>query len=241
MEASREVARRWLVKSIGIMLCVAVAAATLGLTLPALLHSEKRVWVIAPGRIIRGAWQDPRALQTIIERERIKTIVTLTAINRDDEKYVAQSRVVERMGVDWVIVPMHGSRGTLEQLASASDLVADAARQPVFFHCVAGHHRSSQVHAAYLIRHRGFTAPAAWKVVSELPWARPDAKSDEADRELIAAFASYQASINSRHEISRREGNDEDSPEIAGSTGGEAIRFDRTVGGSLCRLGSGKL
>ena len=116
---------------------------------------EKRVRVVVPGRLIRGAWQTPEALRSLIARERIKTIVTLTAINHDDPKYVGQAKVVAETGVSWVFVPMRGSRATLDQMVEAADLLADPQRQPVFFHCVAGHHRTSQAHAAYLIRHCG--------------------------------------------------------------------------------------
>jgi hypothetical protein len=149
--------------------------------------AEKRVVVVEPGRLVRGAWQRPWPLRRLMARERIRTIVTLTAINRDDIKYVRQARVVRDTGVAWVIVPMRGSRATLAQMAEAADLVADPERQPVFFHCVAGHHRSSLVHAAYLIRHRGCRAREAWDVVAALPWARP--RADGADRRLIEAFA----------------------------------------------------
>jgi hypothetical protein len=152
--------------------------------------AEKRVAVVVPGRLVRGAWQRPWPLRRLVARERIRTIVTLTAINRDDPKYVRQARVVRDMGVAWVIIPMRGSRATLEQMAEAADLVANPRRQPVFFHCVAGHHRSSLVHAAYLIRHRGYAAPKAWSVVAALPWARPG--DDGADRRLIEAFAATQ-------------------------------------------------
>jgi protein tyrosine phosphatase (PTP) superfamily phosphohydrolase (DUF442 family) len=151
---------------------------------------EKHVVTIVPGRLLRGAWQRPWPLRRIIARERIRTIVTLTAINRDDSKYVRQARVVRATGVEWIIIPMRGSRATLEQMAVAADLVADPQRQPVFFHCVAGHHRSSLVHAAYLIRHQGYSAGDAWRVVASLPWARPGA--DGADRCLIEVFAAAQ-------------------------------------------------
>jgi protein tyrosine phosphatase (PTP) superfamily phosphohydrolase (DUF442 family) len=151
--------------------------------------AEKRVVVVEPGRVVRGAWQRPWPLRRLIARARIRTIVTLAAINRDDPKYVRQARVVRDTGVAWVLIPMRGSRATLAQMAEAADLVADAKRQPVFFHCVAGHHRSSLVHAAYLIRHRGYAAREAWNVVAALPWARPGADADAADRRLIEAFA----------------------------------------------------
>jgi protein tyrosine phosphatase (PTP) superfamily phosphohydrolase (DUF442 family) len=157
--------------------------------------AEKRVREIIPGRLIRGAWQDPDALRKLIAREKIKTIVTLTAINRDDPKYVGQAEVVRQTRVDWIIVPMRGSRATLEQMAQAADLVADPDRQPVFFHCVAGHHRTSLTHAAFLIRHRGWSADRAWHAVAELPWARPAATADQNDRALIEEFARVQSSM----------------------------------------------
>jgi hypothetical protein len=157
--------------------------------------SAKRLRVVVPGRLIGGAWQSPGVLSRLIERERIKTIVTLTAINRDDPKYVSQSEVVSQTGVEWLIVPMRGSSATLDQMACAADLMADPARQPLYFHCVAGHHRTSLAHAAFLIRHAGYTAEQAWGVVAGLSWARPGSRSDENDRALIDEFARVQASI----------------------------------------------
>jgi hypothetical protein len=155
----------------------------------------RRLRVVVPGRVLGGAWQTPEALRDLIARQRIRTVVTLTAINRDDRKYVGQSRVVNATGVEWIIVPMRGSTATLDQMACAADLLADPARQPVYFHCVAGHHRTSLAHSAYLIRHAGYTAEQAWEVVAGLPWARPGAPADENDRALILEFARVQSSI----------------------------------------------
>lgn len=150
---------------------------------------EKRAVVVVPGKVVRGAWQRPGPLRAILDRERIRTIVTLTAINRDDPKYVGQERVVRETGVRWVIVPIRGSYATAAEMAEAADLLADPALQPVFFHCVAGHHRSSQVQAAYRIRHEGWSAARAWDEVAALPWARPGSGPDGEDRRLIEQFA----------------------------------------------------
>lgn len=158
---------------------------------------EKRVHVIRPGQLVRGAWQRSSPMRRIIDREGINTIVTLTAINQTDEKFIDQKEVVEDKGIDWIIIPMRGSRATMEQMAIAADLLADPKRQPVYFHCVAGHHRTSLAHAAYLIRHEGYTAEQAWEVVSGLEWARPDAPPDQNDRFLIEEFARTQASLTS--------------------------------------------
>jgi protein tyrosine phosphatase (PTP) superfamily phosphohydrolase (DUF442 family) len=151
---------------------------------------EKRVAVVIPGRIIRGAWQSPSPLRRLLARERIKTILSLTAINQDDPKYVQQAKVVREMGVAWAFVPIHGSYATVAQMEQAADILADPARQPIFYHCVAGHHRSSQAQAAYRIRHDGWSASRAWDEVAALPWARPD--TDLEDHRLIEAFASAQ-------------------------------------------------
>lgn len=148
---------------------------------------EKKVRVISSGRLVRGAWQKSWPLKRLIDREGIRTIVTLTAINRDDPKYVMQDRVVRQTGVDWVIVPMRGSTATLDQLAEAADLLADPDRQPVFFHCVAGHHRTSLAHAAYRIRHEGWSASQAWEELLTFPWTNPE--RDARDRRLIEKFA----------------------------------------------------
>jgi protein tyrosine phosphatase (PTP) superfamily phosphohydrolase (DUF442 family) len=156
---------------------------------------EKRVRVIVAGRLVRGAWQRPGPLRHVIAREGIKTIVTLTAINSTDSKFLDQQQVVKEMGIDWVIIPMRGSRATAEQMALAADILADSRRQPVFFHCVAGHHRTSLAHAAYLIRHEGRTAEQAWQAISQLPWARPDSVVDRNDRFLIEEFARVQRSL----------------------------------------------
>lgn len=148
---------------------------------------SKRFAPVVPGRIYRGAWQCPRPLERILRREQIRTVVTLTAINRDDPKYVRQAEVLGRLGIAWRFVRVHGSYMTLAQMAQAADLLADPALQPVFYHCIAGHHRSSQAQAAYRIRHDAWSAGRAWAEVAALPWARPDA--DASDRGLIEAFA----------------------------------------------------
>ena len=148
---------------------------------------EKRFAVVVPGKIYRGAWQRPIPLRRILTRERIKTVLTLTAINRDDPKYVDQAPILASLGIDWRFVRIHGSYATVAQMAEAADLLADPRLQPIFYHCIAGHHRSSQAQAAYRIQHDGWAADRAWAEVAALPWARP--KTDLGDHRLIDAFA----------------------------------------------------
>lgn len=182
-----------------VLVALGVGTAALGVGTAALAVwsgvRERRVQVVDPGALVRGAWQSPAALRSIIAREKIKTIVTLTAINADDPKYVEQAKVVADSRVGWRLVPMRGSSATLDQMAQAADLLAEPALQPVFFHCVGGHHRTSLVHAAYLIRHRGRSAEQAWKAIEALAWTRPEAVADRRDRALIVEFARAEHTI----------------------------------------------
>ncbi len=152
----------------------------------------RRLAVVVPNQVYRGAWQSPKALRHLITSHHIRTIMTLTAISVDDPKYVAQKPVVDATGLTWVIVPMRGSTATPAQLEEAADLIADPARRPVFFHCVGGHHRSNLVQMAYRIRHEGWDADQAWEEVRAFPWTRPEADADQRDRALINAFAATQ-------------------------------------------------
>jgi protein tyrosine phosphatase (PTP) superfamily phosphohydrolase (DUF442 family) len=206
-------------------------------------RAEKRVRVVIPGLLVRGAWQDPDVLRRLIARERIKTIVTLAAINRDDSKFVSQAKVVSETGVRWIIVPMRGSTATLAQMARAADLLADPALQPVFFHCVAGHHRTSLAHAAYLIRHRGWTAQSAWEAMANLPWARPAAAADQRDRALIEEFANVQGLLTPTAAEGRREVHDDDEDTIAQNCrlGLAAGRGTLALRPLVCGLGPGNL
>lgn len=177
--------RTWIKTTLG---SVAASASLYGTWQFRDVFFEKRFAVVVAGRIYRGAWQEPIPLKRILSRERIKTVVTLTAINRDDPKYIGQARVLEPLGIDWRFIPIHGSYASVEQMAQAADLLADPRLQPIFYHCVAGHHRSSQAQAAYRIHHDGWSAGRAWAEVAALPWAKP--KTDLGDHRLIEAFAS---------------------------------------------------
>ena len=160
--------------------------------------NEKRVAIVVPGQLVRGGWQRPEPLRRIIDRNQIKTVVTLAIIDEKIERYQDQARVLHEKGVRWVFVPMVDSTATMEQMAEAADLLADPALQPIFFHCIAGHHRTSLAHAAYRIRHDGWTAEQAWKELTTYRWTRPE--NDKRERRVIEQFAAQQKSIRSKNE-----------------------------------------
>lgn len=158
-------------------------------------RSLQRFGAVVPGKIYRSAWPAPGALARAVEGYGLRSVLTLTAINKHDPKWVAQSDTLAGTDVNWREIPMRGSTATLEQMAEGADWVADPENQPVLLHCVGGHHRSSLIHAAYRIRYEGWDAERAWREVSQLPWARPSQDSDRRDRARIVEFASW----NRRH------------------------------------------
>jgi Tyrosine phosphatase family len=176
--------RHWLPVGVGVVLTA--LAVQFGVT-----HwydwFEKRVWVVEPGQLVRGAFQRPGPLRRVIAREHIRTLVTLSAVGEIADRFEAQAAVVKDTGVAWKVVPILGSRPSLEQMAEASDLLADRSLRPTYFHCVAGHHRTSLALAAYRIRHEGWSARQAWDEISSLPWA--SAETDVFDHEQVERFA----------------------------------------------------
>lgn len=177
-----------------VVFTLAILAALAAVGFMATSRAETRVRAVVPGRLVRGAWQSPQALSAILRREHIRTVVTLTAINAEDPKYVAQKPVLDASGVRWIFIPMRGSTATLDEMSQAADLLANPALQPVFFHCVGGHHRTSLAHAAYRIRYSGYSADQAWDEIAALPWTTPDAFRDRQDRDLIRLFAARESS-----------------------------------------------
>lgn len=172
----------------GVTLAVLLATAGGWLTADRWYHVfEKRVVVVEPGQLVRGAFQRPWPLRRMLEREGIRTIVTVSGVGGNADRFAAQAEVVAQAGVGWKVVPILGSRPSLEQMSEAADLLADPSLRPVFFHCVAGHHRTSLALAAYRIKHEGWSAARAWAEISSVPWSRPE--TDAFDHDQVERFA----------------------------------------------------
>ena len=71
--------------------CLALGSVWAGRAPGGIEAEKRRPRRSCPADWCAGAWQGPEALRHLIDGERIKTIVTLTAINRDDPKYVTSS------------------------------------------------------------------------------------------------------------------------------------------------------
>ncbi|MFM7131066.1 MAG: hypothetical protein ACKO0V_17095 [bacterium] len=146
----------------------------------------KRFAEVVPGQVFRAAWQQPWPIRRLVETCQIKSILSLSVMGTADPKFINYASVVQPRGIEWVILPIRGSYMSLAQMAEAADFIENLPR-PLLFHCVAGHHRSTQAQAAWRIRHQGYSAKAAWAEVSQYRWTNPT--GDSRDHSLVDRFA----------------------------------------------------
>jgi hypothetical protein len=127
--------------------------------------------VVEPGKIYRGAWQQPWPMRRVIQRYKVKTVLAL-AHPPGDPMAIQEHALGRELGFRWVHIPIvddrSASAGTalFDQLEQAADVLADPANQPVFFHCHHGINRASMVQIAYRTRHCGWTLEQATDEIS---------------------------------------------------------------------------
>lgn len=146
----------------------------------------KRFAEIIPGQLYRGAWQRPWPIHRLVETYKIQSILSLSIMGTQDVKYTSYAEVAREKDLDWVLMPIVGSFMTLAQMAEAADFVENLPK-PLLFHCVAGHHRTTQAHTAWRMRHHGWSAERAWDEVSQYRWTNPT--GDVKDKSLVDRFA----------------------------------------------------
>lgn len=146
----------------------------------------KRFAEVVPGQVYRAAWQTRRPIGRLVASYGIKSILSLSVMGVNEEKYKSYAEVARAGQIDWVLMPVVGSFMTLPQMAEAADWIAQLPK-PLLFHCVAGHHRSTQAQAAWRMRHGGWSAKQAWAEVSQYRWTNPT--GDIKDHSLVERFA----------------------------------------------------
>lgn len=146
----------------------------------------KRFAEVVPGQVYRGAWQCRGPIARLVETYRIKSILSLSVMGFEEEKYTNYAGVARARSIDWVLMPVVGSYMTLAQMAESADWI-ESLPKPLLFHCVAGHHRSTQAQTAWRMRHGGWSARQAWDEVSGYRWTNPT--GDVKDHSLVERFA----------------------------------------------------
>jgi len=90
----------------------------------------------------------------------VKTVIDLTG---DDEADVNEPALVQKAGMKAVHIPMTThDQPSQETIAKFLKLVNDPANQPVYVHCVGGHHRTGVMTAVYRMNQDGWNADRAY-------------------------------------------------------------------------------
>jgi hypothetical protein len=127
--------------------------------------------VVVPGKIYRGAWQQPWPMRWVVTRYKIKTVVAL-AHPPDHPLAVREKAMAHELGYRWVHIPIVDHRvdgkmqTVVDQLDRAAAVLADPANQPVYFHCHHGINRASMVQMAYRTRYCGWSLEQATEEIA---------------------------------------------------------------------------
>jgi hypothetical protein len=127
--------------------------------------------VVVPGKIYRGAWQQPWPMRRVVSRYKIKTVLAL-AHPPDHPLAVREKAMARELGYRWVHIPIVDQRvdgvmqRVVDQLDRAAAVLADPANQPVYFHCHHGINRASMVQMAYRTRYCGWSLEQATEEIA---------------------------------------------------------------------------
>jgi hypothetical protein len=127
--------------------------------------------VVEPGRIYRGAWQQPWPMRRLVQTYHIKTIVALA--HPPDHPLCRKERELARsLRCRWIHLPIvddrsTGDKGSIDDsLEKAAAALADPVNQPVYFHCHHGVNRASMVQMAYRMLYCSWSLDQATQEIS---------------------------------------------------------------------------
>jgi hypothetical protein len=126
---------------------------------------------VVPGKIYRGAWQQPWPMRRLVHRYKFKTVLAL-AHPPDHPLAVREKAMARELGYRWVHIPIVDERALgdwhviSDHLEQAAAVLADERNYPVYFHCHHGINRASMVQMAYRTKHCGWTLEQATAEIS---------------------------------------------------------------------------
>lgn len=110
--------------------------------------------VVRPG-ILRGSQPSEDAFKLLKEYYGVKTILNLRC---DKENYDWEKEVVERLGMNFINIPMSGHEEQgVKTIEQCLDIITNKANQPIFVHCHGGKDRTGMVCAAFRMKYDKWT------------------------------------------------------------------------------------
>src|SRR3954452_12189963 len=122
--------------------------------------------VVEPGKIYRGAWQQPWPMRRVVQQYKVKTVLAL-AHPPDHPLAVREKAMADELGYRWIHIPIVDERSLgdwrviSDHLEEAAAILADPGNYPIYFHCHHGINRASMVQMAYRTKYCGWTLQQA--------------------------------------------------------------------------------
>jgi protein tyrosine/serine phosphatase len=139
----------------------------------------KRFAEVEPGRVYRAGMAKPGPLERVVEKHKIRTILTFLKYEEDDPDQVAERALAEREGITLLRIPMPGNGcAEFDLLEQAAAVVADESHRPILVHCAAGVQRTGASLAVWRMKYDG------WSLDRALDEMREHGYDDEDNPEL---------------------------------------------------------
>jgi protein tyrosine/serine phosphatase len=128
--------------------------------------------VVEEGALYRCGQPTPAELARLIDRYRLRTIVSLRGARAADDPdgwEQAEREVCLGKGIEFVALPCnHKNPPTEEQVRQFLELARDRARRPMLVHCRIGQQRTLLFCALYRVQVQGVAAEAALEEMDQL-------------------------------------------------------------------------
>lgn len=103
----------------------------------------KNFGVVDDGKLYRAGELTPAATRTVVEQNKIKTIIDLGAYDKDPAGERAAERTAKALGVERRVFRLEGDgRGNPNAYVETLRIITDPSKQPVLVHCSAGAQRT---------------------------------------------------------------------------------------------------
>jgi hypothetical protein len=115
------------------------------------LAAEDQVIEVIPGEVMRSGQLDGGELRDVIERSRLRTVVSLTGSGPADDWVGAERELCAAMGVRHVTLPFSLDTWPGRVQVELAVKLLDTAERPLLFHCLRGVDRSGWASAVALL------------------------------------------------------------------------------------------
>jgi len=152
----------------------AVGASVVGLTVAAFLWrtylGPYHFLTVTPGVLYRSGTLDPDDLADILERYRIRTVVSLRTSREQEvgDWYMREAAICQRRDVDFIDLPMGSDVPDESQIDTWLHLISSPDSLPVLVHCAHGVQRTGVMVAIYEMERLHKTKA---EVLNEMPFA----------------------------------------------------------------------